>query len=63
MRLDAKIVTWTAYDRQTGAPVLVDDRTFNPEYHSRHWPEEARASGAAEVSVSGPKITRRGKGA
>lgn len=29
------VPTWTAYDRETGAAVLVDDRTFDAERHSK----------------------------
>lgn len=29
------VPTWTAYDRETGAEVLVDDRTFDAERHSK----------------------------
>jgi len=30
--------TWIAYAKDTGAPVTVDDRTFNEADHVRAWP-------------------------
>ncbi len=30
---DGRPLTWRAIDRATGAEILVDDRTFDPEQH------------------------------
>ena len=37
-RLDRVIPTWTAYAKDTGEPVLVDDRTFSPDHHTKEPP-------------------------
>jgi hypothetical protein len=47
-RLDRVILTFTAYARDTGEPVTVDDRTFNDADHVRAWPL-AEAPPAAEA--------------
>ena len=39
------ILVWTAYDRETGAPIQVDDRTFDEAMHSREVPGAAKPKG------------------
>ena len=34
MRRGTAVVTFEAYDRATGAQIVVDDRTFDPALHS-----------------------------
>ena len=60
--------TWIAYDRITGAQVVVDDRTFNEAYHSREPLVEPDAAddagaeaGAQESPVAEPPRPRRSR--
>ncbi len=34
-RLDASVPTFVARNKETGEPIIVDLRTYNPEWHER----------------------------
>ena len=49
MRINAdySIHTWTAFGIESGEPILVDDRTFDPTQHVNRDPEELAYQAAA----------------
>lgn len=52
-KLGTRYSTFTVYDRETGAALVADDRTFNPEFHSRSpiEPGSEQKSGDSQPSL------------
>ena len=66
--LSVPVVTWIAYDRITGAEIVVDDRTFNEAYHSREPLVESdpthdagAEAGAEEAAAAEPSRPHRSR--
>ena len=66
MGLDEQIRTWTAYDRTTGAPVIVDARTFNPAWHTAGPPSPSApvpappvVGAAVQAPVKAPVVAKK----
>jgi hypothetical protein len=61
MSLRDVVTTWTAYDRITGDPVTVDDRTFREAWHRRTPLSASELSETVEAPAAGPAAAARRK--